>query len=181
MTCISRVPHPYAHFADGWDDEQPRPIPLSSTPIKSFGRILSRGPALPPSEFPKTWPRPQVNLRVPFSLQPCEQARKSFVRPFRKSREFPRPQRVSARPIRFSFAIPVSSCPKWVSRSILVSFARSESRVRSSLPSILLSSLEDLSSVAENLHTKSRSCNSKISVQNSSLLCLTPSAFCTIS
>ena len=86
------------------------------------------------------------------------------------------------------------ACPSFVRSANLVSFlvlslspvARSEFRFRSlssvarsgslrrpSLPLILLSSLEDLSSVAKNHATKSRSRNTKISVQNSSFLCLT--------
>ncbi len=51
--------------------------------------------------------------------------------------------------------------------------AQSESRVRASLPPTLLSSLEDLSSVAKNPRTKIELCNTKKSVQISSFLCLT--------
>ena len=136
----------------------PRSI-VPAVPPKSIGRILSREPALPPSEsFEDLASAPGQSPR-PFRL-PVTRASPP-VHP-------PSVPQISRAPS--SAASPVSrSCP--VSDPLLGRPIQQSSP--SSPPLILLSSLEDLSSVEKNHATNSRSCNTKISVQNSSFLCLT--------
>ena len=170
----------------------------TAAPIRCHPERSRRTPTLsaPPIPLNASQPRKASRraLRIKsYRANPLARTRPSAVRISRRSGIGPRSfcsisssLRVSGQPAPPVFVRDVTSCELLLPQLYLLSRIAPFDQIwslasESSLPPILLSSLEDLSSVAENHPTKSRSCNNKISVQNSSFLCLTfIRFFCTI-